>query len=239
MAYPASIFPDMDSAWEACRRMNSLAHCDTTLIESNFVLSLERRISDYPVLFWLEQIARETPLRVFDFGGGVGQTFYQYAQALPPRSIEHWTVSELPDVVERGIRKATEHGASSLRFTEKLSDCAEHNVFLAAGSFHYWEKDLRQLEQESHALPEHVLINRSPLRPKGKAYITIQTPGAWRVPCLVRTKQQLVSEFEGLGYRLVDDWSVPEKTLALPFFPDHTAPYAGMYFRRTTSVVKG
>lgn len=232
LSHPQSVFPDIDAAWKACRETGSADHHDTHLINSNFHLSVQRRISDYPVLFWLQRIAAQTRLRIFDFGGGMGQSFYQYREALPADSIEDWLVMDLPDVAEQGKRYAEEHNAHNLRFTSHLSDCDGHNIFLAAGALHYWERGMADLGTELGQWPEHVIINRSPLRKDGPPYVTIQTPGAWRVPCIVRTVQQLKEEFQELDFDLADHWNVPEKTLAPLLLPQYEAPYAGMYFRR-------
>ncbi len=230
---PRGVFDTFEAARQACRKARTIAQPDAAdLVEPNFELSVRRRASDYPVLFWLCQIASTGSLRVLDFGGGAGQSYYQYRDLLPAGAIERWTVLELPTVVEQGKRKAAERGANNLVFTSSFREGAACNVLLAAGSLHYWEGSLSSFAAEVGGLPKHVIVNRSPMRATGDAFITVQTGAHWAVPCLVRSLDQLTQEMEALGFDRVDDWNEPEKTLHFPWLPDHEARYLGVYFRR-------
>ncbi len=52
------------------------------------------------------------------------------------------------------------------------------------------------------------------------------------MPCFVRSREELIDEFAQLGYEIVDQWPVLEKTLDFALLPDYIAPYAGFYLRR-------
>jgi len=204
------------------------------LIDSNFWLSIKSRPSDYPVLFWLNRLVLSEGLRIFDFGGGIGQTYYQYSRFLETGELAQWTVMDLPEVIA-GRDVAREQAATALRFTSSLRDCADCNVFLAAGSLHYWEQSIAELADALGGLPQHVFINRSPTRQQAQSFVTIQKGKHWAVPCIVRSGKELEHEFAQLGYEVVDQWSVPEKSLEFPLLPDHVAPYVGYYLRRRAS----
>lgn len=183
------------------------------------------------MMFWLSQINPPEGLKVFDFGGGIGQTYYQYSRFLPTAQLAQWTVMDLPEVIA-GRNVATQQRAPALKFTSSLRDCEGCNVFVAAGSLHYWEHAIADLADALGGLPQHVFINRSPIRQKGESFISIQGGENWAFPCLVRNSEELEKEFAQLGYEVVDKWPVLEKTLDFPLLPDYKAPYAGFYLRR-------
>ncbi len=182
-------------------------------------------------MFWLSRLQLPEGLKVFDFGGGIGQTYNQYSRFLPTVKLTQWTVMDLPKVI--AARKvASQQQPSMLRFASSLRDCEGCNVFLAAGSLHYWEHPIADLADALGGFPPHVFINRSPVRKDGESFISIQRGKDWAMPCLVRNGEELVKEFAELGYKVIDKWPVLEKTLDFPLLPDHAAPYAGFYFRR-------
>jgi putative methyltransferase (TIGR04325 family) len=228
---PRRVFVSFPEAWSVCEQLPQKSHENATLVDSNFWLSVKTRPSDYPVLFWLSRVGLSEGLKVFDFGGGIGQTYYQYSRLLQTVGPAQWTVMDLRDVIA-GRDVAREQRASALRFTSSLRDCADCNVFLAAGSLHYWEHSIAELADALGGLPQHVFINRSPTRQKGQSFVSIQKGAHWAVPCIVRSSKDLEKEFAQLGYEVVDHWPVLEKALEFPLLPEHVAPYAGYYFRR-------
>ena len=231
------VFPSVDQAWSVARRKRSRAHDDQETIKGNLTLSLKTRPSDYPVLYWLTQIANGG-LTVFDFGGGAGQLFYQYSSFLRPGQVREWIVMDLPEVIATGTDVARQRGAQGLRFSASLSESRGCDVFLASGAFHYWEQTIRDLAEQTEGLPDHVIINRSPFREKGDAFVGIQHGKSWAAPFLARTRAGIEREFRELGYELIDSWRVLEKTFNPALLPGHKAPYMGFYFRRRACHVK-
>jgi putative methyltransferase (TIGR04325 family) len=231
LSNPRRVFGSFGEAGSVCKKLQPASHENPKLVESNFWLSVKTRPSDYPVLFWLNRIKLSEGLKLFDFGGGIGQTCYQYSRYLQTARLAQWTVMDLPDVIA-GRDVAMEKRISTLKFTSSLRDCIGSNVFLAAGSLHYWERPLADLADALGGFPDHVFINRSPTRQKGQSFVSIQRGAYWALPCLVRSAEELENEFGQLGYELVDKWSVLEKTLEFPLLPDYVAPYAGFYLRR-------
>ncbi len=213
---------------------------DSKLIGSNFTLSSSIRISDYPVLFWLGEAARHERLAVFDFGGGVGQTFLNYEKRLPDASLERWIVNDLPEVVREAPSRFFSRGLPPrLEFTGEMNTGADCNVVIAAGSFHYWECSVRRFFDHLGSHPKHFIINRSPMRENGEGFYTVQQGRDWAVACKVRSVDALVIEMEQEGYSLVDSWTDPDKTLILPFFPDYSCRYRGFYFQRNRVADEG
>lgn len=229
------VFANADEAWQAIgrHRPDTLGHGDSSLVRSNFTLSSSIRMSDYPVLFWLGEAARQEKLTVFDFGGGAGQTFVNYAKLLPGTSLEKWIVQDLPEVVRDAPARFFARGLPpNLEFSDEMKSGEGSNVVLAAGSFHYWESSVRRFFDHLGSHPRHFIINRSPMREGGEGFYTVQQGRDWAVACKVRSVDALRAEMEQEGYSLVDSWIDLEKTLTLPFYPEYSCRYRGLYFQR-------
>lgn len=232
----AIIHDSMDHAREAIRlhRPETRGHFESDLIESNFSSSVDIRTSDYPVLFWMRVIAETQPLRVFDFGGGMGQLFASYSRLLHSGLIAAWTVQDLQQVILQVCDRHHPGGdPPNLKFTTRLRDGVDSNVFLAAGSLHYWEKSIADLLAELGTRPRHFIVNRSPMPGDGSSFCTVQEGAYWAVACRVRSLADLQAEMETEGYELVDVWIDSEKKLTFPWLPACSCPYRGCYFRKT------
>lgn len=230
----ARIYNSMDAARSAIRRYRpeTRGHLERRLISSNFTLSSDIRMSDYPLLFWLRNIVAEEDLRIFDFGGGVGQTYANFSRMLPPEKLESWTCQDLPDVILHAGEEFFPEGVPAcLNFTTNLGEANSSNVLLVAGALHYWEGPMAHLLRELGSRPRHFFINRSPIRIAGRPFATVQEGRDWAVACMVRSLPDLKSEMEAEGYTLVDQWVDLEKSLTFPWLPAWSSPYLGMYFR--------
>ena len=233
----AGVFKSFDEAEKARLKHfpASHGHLNQSLISSNFAVSTKLRCSDYSVLFWLSQIAKDSRLGLFDFGGGQGQTFVAMRNLLGEENIQQWMVNDLPEVIADAPAIAFPQGKpESVEFTAELSDGAGSNVFLAAGSLHYWIQPMQRLFENLRTRPSHFLVNRSPMRSDGGTYFTVQEGGSWAVPCMVRDFRELQDEMKSLGYSLIDHWIAPEKYLHRPWLPEFSCPYQGAYFKLTT-----
>lgn len=230
------IFDSFAAAEKARLRFHptSRGHLNQKLVVSNFSISSQLRSSDYPVLFWLQQISKREALRIFDFGGGQGQAFLAMAPLLGSDNIAEWIVNDLPEVLtDAGSRAFPEGIPRNIKYTSELSEASSSTIFLAAGSLHYWIETMTKLFEELGKLPDHFIVNRSPMRSSGENYFTVQEGGHWAVPCLVRSFPQLQEEMANHGYVLVDRWTAPEKHLHRPWLPEFSCPYQGAYFRRS------
>lgn len=227
-----SVYPSFKDAWTACQQTQRVQHQNSQLVSDVFQQSVQTRPSDYPALFWLSRIAGGQPLNVFDFGGGAGQSYYQYSRLLPTGMIGRWTILDLPAVIEQARLYAREQAAKSLHFAAALHDAAGNHVFHTAGAFHYWETSIADLVAQTGRMPDHVVINRSPFRDKGPSFHAVQRGHNWAVPCKIWNLQELAAEFAEAGYRLIDQWPVLEKSYRLALLPDFDAPYRGVYFAR-------
>jgi putative methyltransferase (TIGR04325 family) len=230
----ARVHETMDAARSAIRhhRPETRGHLERNLIGSNFHLSAELRVSDYPALFWLRDIAASSCLKVFDFGGGVGQTFVSFSRLIPDDRLTSWTVQDLPEVILQAGEYFPTDTPGKIEFTSSLADASDCNVLYVAGALHYWERPMSDLLRELGASPTHVIINRSPMRAEGESYCTVQEGNYWAVACKVRSLDSLKDEMKSEGYEMVDSWEDPEKSLKLPWLPAYSCSYRGAYFRK-------
>lgn len=231
LAHPRRVFSSFEEAWDFSKSIRGKAHDDSAAIAYNFAVSSKTRISDYPVLFWLSEIAEE-PLSIFDFGGGIGQLYYHYMTKMNSRKVKEWLVNDLPYVVDEGEKLAAEKKAPKLKFTKLLSDCKSCNVLLASGALHFYQGSIHDLDRETGGLPEHVIINRSPFRLNAPPFVTVTPRAASCIPFISRNPKDMEQEFSKLGFALVDQWTISEKTFDPILFPDHHSPYLGFYFRK-------
>jgi len=236
ISYPRIVFDSFEKAWAAARRTTYAGHDHPEYIQEHLELAKSLRASDYPVLYWLLRLSR-SDLRVFDFGGHVGNLYYAYSNYLESGTrVAEWIVFDLPRTVEEGKRISAERKAPSLQFTDSLNRFSRDHILLISGAFHYWEKSIEEFLRQFPCTPEHVLVNRTPITDNGPGFITVQYRKSYAVPCVVRNATELISDFAKAGYTLVDRWPVLELSLRMPLFPDRTVhQYSGFYFRRGTS----
>jgi putative methyltransferase (TIGR04325 family) len=230
---PYGVFATLEEGWSAARRTNPSGHEAPDEIRIHLELSESLRASDYAVLFWLSKI-RVEDLKVFDFGGNVGNLYYSYLPHLKGefRSI-FWTVFDLPVVMDRGREIAAERGATGLRFADCVEEASDCDVLLVSGAFHYWAKSVEAFLDQFRQQPKHVILNRTPIHEEQPSFFTVQRTQWCAFPCIVRNAVEILDAFSARGYTLVDRWPALELSLKLPLFPRRTVPhYSGFYFRR-------
>jgi putative methyltransferase (TIGR04325 family) len=233
LSFQRGVFVNFSDAWKVAKRGRHAGHDHLDAIKLHFDLSRGLRASDYAVLYWLCRIGLRQ-LQIFDFGGNAGNLYYSYSTYLTGvgRDIT-WTVFDLPMVVAEGRRIAIERRATELRFAESVEDASGCNVLLISGAFHYWEDSVESFLEQFPRLPEHIIVNRSPVHDTEASFITVQRTDSYAVPCVVRNATEMINAFSSKGYRIADRWPVVELALRMPLFPNLTVPqYSGFYFRR-------
>ncbi len=186
---------------------------------------------DYALMFWLREALGRGARRVFDFGGHVGTKFYAYRRYLDyPESLS-WTVCDVPAVVESGRQFAgVMSGSDRLTFTTRFEDCADTDVFFAAGSLQYVEESLAERLSRLQQRPPRLLLSGLPLH-AGRTFVTVQSIGTAYCAYYAWNREEFVASLTAAGYRLRDEWSNPEKSLRVPFQQGaHVAAYTGLLF---------
>ncbi len=186
---------------------------------------------DYPVMFWLAPLL-SGPIRLFDFGGHCGTHFYAYAQYIDYSPELQWVVCDMPEIMKYGMQIAVEQGKKQLTFAEGFADADGADVLLAAGSLQYVESPTFSVSLASlRSRPKHLVLNKLPLY-DGPTFVTLQNGGVAFHPMYVFNRRDFIESICGLGYRLVDQWTVPSHAGRIPFHPAASFPaHSGLYFR--------
>jgi len=233
ISHPRGVYADFCDAWAAAGRRRYAGHDHSDSVKTHLALAGRLRSSDYAALYWMSQL-EQPQVRIFDFGGNIGNLFYSYLPYLSRRFTRiSWTVMDLPLICLEGRRTARERNAANLAFTESAEDAVGCDVLLVSGSFHYWERPIREFLAQFQWAAPGIVVNRTPTQNEGPSFVTVQSAGAYAVPCIVRNETEMATEFARCGYRLADQWKAAELALRLPLFPSKTVPmYSGFYFVR-------
>ncbi len=200
---------------------------------SNVALHLRKgesaRLSDYPVLFRLQECLPSTR-KVLDLGGNVGNLFYCYEQYLQIPNDLTWTVYDLPKTLDTGRNLANDRRETKLRFVDRLNNLEGCDVLLVSGSMHYLEPPLLELLKQSNHRPRWIIINRVPLS-EHDTYLAEQKDDHIAVACRVEKLDSVKTGMHDLGYDLTDSWRIPDRNLILPLYPDYCVDsYSGLFF---------
>lgn len=170
---------------------------------------------DYPVLFWLAEALAHGARSVCDLGGSVGIKRHAYGPLLGLADDFAWRVVEVPAAARLGRELAARHGPSGLTFGDDLEDLAG-DVLLASGSLQYLPHGLGPLLAASSSRPRRLVLNLTPVHAT-TGYFTHNNIGHACCAYRVYSREQLLGEAAGAGYRLRAEWQNPGKGLELPF----------------------
>jgi putative methyltransferase (TIGR04325 family) len=187
--------------------------------------------SDYPAAFWLREALRDGST-VFDLGGSVGTSFYEWENYFDYPHDVRWLICELPSVARAGEQLAQERRENRLHFTSRFDEADGANCLLASGCLQYIETSIADsLKRLAHP-PQHLVLNRLPLHSRREC-VTLQNI-RWAVsPYRVFQRDHFIGELEALGYVVVDAWAVPDHSCWIPFYPENSVEsYSGLYLRQ-------
>jgi len=196
---------------------------------------------DYPMMWWLQRAFRGGATTVMDIGGSFGVHYYAYRRYLQMPDDLIWQVVEVPAMVTIGREFAALHEGTALRFTVDLKEagrCA--SIWLSAGALQYIEEGrIDRLLQMSGARPPHILVNKLPIY-DGSAFVTAQNIGCdCYAPVQVYNRKKFVSAVEALGYMLIEEWKIHERSLLIPGHPElFIQAFSGFYFSRPDSTLE-
>lgn len=158
-------------------------------------------------------------------------SFYAYRPYLDFSGSVEWIVNDVPSVVALGEKLKIAQGASRLDFTTSLASLEACDIMLAAGSLQVIEDPFVSLRAIA-CLPPHLLINKTPVYDQPSA-VTLLNNGASFCPYQLFKRTVFIRSFAEIGYSLHDEWTVPELSCHIPFYPEFTVPhYSGYYFTR-------
>jgi putative methyltransferase (TIGR04325 family) len=129
-----------------------------------------------PLLACLLRVACDAGrvLRVIDFGGALGTSFFQCRSFFPPSCELRWNIVEQPHFVECGRR---EFETGQLRFFQNIDSCVAHgpaDVVLLSSVLPYLKDPYRELGILLAKRLRYVLLDRTPLLSSDKDRLTLQ-----------------------------------------------------------------
>lgn len=173
-AVAASTGYDQDTIFVKVRDAARAVRDGKALWERDSVLFYHEEYN-LPLLSALMSIAawNKGRLRVLDFGGALGSTYWQHKPLLQNLDIISWSVVEQPHVVACGRE---EFSSDELQFWPDIQSCAAKgpiDVVLFSGVLQYMEFPYKLLDQAVALNPQAIILDRTPFAEKGER-ITVQ-----------------------------------------------------------------
>ncbi len=181
-----------------------------------------------------EKLKSDTPLRVLDIGGGLGEYFFLLSDNLPNLKFE-WLILETPALCELAKLK---HGESSgISWTNALNDSSQtFDIVLLSSVIQYVEKPCALIEMAMQKAPL-LIFNRLPLSTNAGNLVCIQRPGLFEskgsYPVHILSEQLFMSYLSDCGH-IMSRWHVPEDVAVVRF---RKIMNQGLTFRPNTSAV--
>jgi putative methyltransferase (TIGR04325 family) len=211
-------FNTLEEASDAASLFYSEGHATRENANRHIALALKPRPSDYAALFHLRSILPGVK-HVFDLGGNVGNLFYCYSDYLELPTTLTWMIYDLPAMLSMGQELARERNETRLRFTDSFYDADGADLLIASGSLHYFAKPLGAMLADLEVKPKYVLINRTPLV-EGRPTATVQEAEHLLAACNLFNREELLRDFQILGYEAADSWLAEELSLQIPCYPE-------------------
>ena len=186
----------------------------------------------YPLLAYLLYVATrcDDRLRVLDFGGSLGSSYYQNRGCLGQLREFAWGIVEQAAYVEAGKRDFED---GTLRFFDSPQACQrtlQPNVLLLSSVLQYLESPLTWLSDAREWGIDYIIIDRAPLVDGAPSRLTIQTvpPSIYRAryPCWILNESEMLDALRP-RYRLRDAFDVHHGTTIR--LPDAVARYRGFF----------
>ncbi|MFF0920243.1 TIGR04325 family methyltransferase [Rhizobium leguminosarum] len=177
--------------------------------ERDTVVFRERRYS-HPLLAWLLYVASRSnlSLKVVDFGGALGSSYFQHRSGLAHLAELKWCVVEQPHFVSAG---RTEFEDERLSFSDSLGEAIDRvkpNVVLLSGVLQYLEYPLEYLEGLLSMGVKFILIDRTAAQFDVAAVPFVQHVPAWiyraSYPVWFLNADEMQDSFAKHGYEVLD-----------------------------------
>jgi len=185
--------------------------------EAKKIYSHQLYFYDYPGLFWLGRALEEGMRSVFDLGGHVGIKYYAFRRVIPYPANLHWTVCDVPGVVQTGRELAIQREVTSqLDFTTDFHDASGYDVLYAAGSLQYLPLQMSEMLAQLPVKPKRIVINTAATHPDRTLY-TLNSIGFAVCPYRIQHHDALQNELVEAGYKRLDAWRNEGKPIEIPF----------------------
>ncbi len=170
-------------------------------------------------------------LKLVDFGGALGSTWWQHRPWLADLIEVRWNVVEQARLVAAGRREFT---GGPLRFYSSLAECEaveQPLVVLLSSVLPYVPEPHALLAEVCRGPFRHVIIDRTGFVARGRDRLTVQQvpPSIYRAsyPCWFFDRRALLQPFAA-GWRIVAEWPTGDEV-------DIDAEFRGLMLEKTSS----
>lgn len=168
---------DSESIFLKCRDVARAVRDGRALWERDSVL-FHHEEYNMPLLAALMSVAawNRGRLRVLDFGGAFGSTYWQHRPLLRPLEFLSWNVVEQPHFVASGQQ---EFQTEQLRFWPDMASCAGGgpvDIVLFSSVLQYVAEPYELLEQAIALAPIAIILDRTPFADKGERIAVQHVP---------------------------------------------------------------
>ena len=137
-------------------------------------------------------------------------------------------------MIRAGRERARDEGLSGLSFVESLSDAPPAELVLASGLLQYLDVPFADLLGKLPRRPRHLVLNKVATR-EGQTVVTLERLGPSETPYQIRNRETFEASLRTLGYRIVDEWVIPEFSHIIPFHPSLGASTSRGYYATLVS----
>ncbi|MCB1521766.1 MAG: methyltransferase, TIGR04325 family [Hyphomicrobiaceae bacterium] len=201
-------YPDRSLAMSAVPRNAVAGYNHEDVVHVSLDKMQDTKEWDYPVLLWLERLAKGSEgrrLRLLDAGGHTGTKFVAFSRKIDLTNFD-WIVWDLPPMVAAGRKHAAEQGLP-ITFTSNIADTGDADVMMCSGLLQYLDIEFAELVRSLPSLPKTIILNKVATR-DGPSVVTLERIGPAYVPYNVRSAAAFLEEIAGLGYDIVDSWTI-------------------------------
>ncbi len=183
-------------------------------------VTFNQREFSFPLAAALLWIASHTPgrLRVLDFGGGLGTSYFQNLPFMNWVPDLEWSIVEQPSFVAQA---RTGFDGQRLKFFSELNaglQASKPQFALLSSSLQYVEKPYEVLREIVEAKIEVVMVDRTLFSSEATDYATLQYVSEDIFPAVIPTwvfSQQRFIEYMQKNYRLLAEFPAFKSTIGL------------------------
>lgn len=157
--------------------------------------------TDYALPFVSATISeREKPLKIIDFGGGLGASFLPLKAMLPLGQSLEFVVIEGRAICEQG--RVLFDNFSEISFIEQMPPASSVDIINAGSSMHYVDDWIGLLKRFGEYAPKYMIFSDLPAA-NIDTFVTVQNYRGKKIPVRFWNLVEFVQAVESLGYRLV------------------------------------
>lgn len=228
----SGVFKSREMALASLPENQRTAYDSDNVAEVNFAAMSQRMSWDYPVVYWIKELmgaSQQVPLTVLDAGGHMGTKYISFADLLVADDL-NWVVYDLPKILRLArLYQADGLVPKAIKFVDQPGQAGKVDLLLASGLLQYLDISLADLVGQMTAPPRNILLNKVAVR-DGETIVTLEKIGPILVPYHVREKAVFEAELTGFGYRIVDQWTIPDLSHRISTHPRATASQSKGYF---------